>query len=142
FVVGDRARRLEPVGAGHDDVHEHQVWLLALRLGDPFVAVVRGHALVALLGQRLDEELAVRGGVVDDQDLLDWHGGALLFSRNHARVYSPILAHGGRPMRTAAEIATALVALLHVWFLVLEMFLWTRPFGLKTFGLTPEAAAS
>jgi putative membrane protein len=44
-------------------------------------------------------------------------------------------------MRIAAEIATALVALLHVYFLVLEMFLWTRPFGLKTFGLTPEAAA-
>jgi putative membrane protein len=45
-------------------------------------------------------------------------------------------------MRTAADITTALVALLHVWFLVLEMFLWTRPFGLKTFGLTPEAAAA
>jgi len=45
-------------------------------------------------------------------------------------------------MRIAAEIATALVALLHVYFLVLEMFLWTRPFGLKTFGLTPEAAAA
>ena len=27
----------------------------------------------------------------------------------------------------------ALVAVEHVWFLVLEMFLWTRPIGLKTF---------
>jgi putative membrane protein len=28
----------------------------------------------------------------------------------------------------------ALVALMHVWFLVLEMFLWTKPLGLRTFG--------
>jgi putative membrane protein len=45
-------------------------------------------------------------------------------------------------MRTAADIATALVALLHVYFLILEMFLWTRPFGMRTFGLTPEFAAA
>jgi len=43
-------------------------------------------------------------------------------------------------MRTAAEVAVALVAILHFYFLVLEMFLWTRPFGRKTFGLTPEFA--
>jgi putative membrane protein len=35
----------------------------------------------------------------------------------------------------------ALVALLHVYFLILEMFLWTRPLGLKTFRNTPEKAA-
>src|SRR5215472_12065672 len=40
-----------------------------------------------------------------------------------------------------ANALTALVALLHVYFLTLEMFLWTRPHGLKTFGLTPEKAA-
>ena len=34
----------------------------------------------------------------------------------------------------------ALVAALHVYFLVLEMFLWTRPLGLKTFRNTPEKA--
>jgi putative membrane protein len=43
-------------------------------------------------------------------------------------------------MKTIADAAVALVALLHLYFLVLEMFLWTRPFGLKTFGLTPEFA--
>jgi putative membrane protein len=32
-----------------------------------------------------------------------------------------------------ANSLVALVALLHVYFLVLEMFLWTRPLGLKTF---------
>jgi putative membrane protein len=43
-------------------------------------------------------------------------------------------------MRTLADVAVALVALLHLYFLVLEMFLWTRPSGLKTFALTPEFA--
>lgn len=41
----------------------------------------------------------------------------------------------------AADIAVVLVALLHLCFLVLEMFLWDKPFGLRTFGLTPERAA-
>ena len=43
-------------------------------------------------------------------------------------------------MTTAARIAIGAVALLHVYFLVLEMFLWTKPAGLKAFGLTPERA--
>jgi putative membrane protein len=33
-----------------------------------------------------------------------------------------------------------LVAVEHLWFLVLEMFLWTRPIGLKTFRNTEERA--
>jgi putative membrane protein len=40
-------------------------------------------------------------------------------------------------------LVTALVvviALEHAWFLVLEMFLWTRPIGLKTFRQKPEQA--
>ena len=43
-------------------------------------------------------------------------------------------------MRTAAIVATALVALLHLWFLVLEMFLWTKPAGRRAFGTTREFA--
>lgn len=43
-------------------------------------------------------------------------------------------------MSIAAYIALILVALLHAWFLVLEMFLWTKPLGLKTFGNTKDAA--
>ena len=43
-------------------------------------------------------------------------------------------------METAANLVIALVALLHVYFLVLEMFLWTKPMGLKVFGQTREAA--
>ncbi len=45
-------------------------------------------------------------------------------------------------MTYAANIVTALVALLHVYFLVLEMFLWTKPAGRKAFGLSAERAES
>ncbi len=41
-----------------------------------------------------------------------------------------------------AEIVIALVALLHVGFLVLEMFLWDKPQGLKIFRMRPEQAAA
>ena len=40
-----------------------------------------------------------------------------------------------------ATVLTVLVAVLHLYFLVLEMFLWTRPLGLRTFRNTPEKAA-
>jgi putative membrane protein len=40
-----------------------------------------------------------------------------------------------------ANLLVALVALLHLYFLVLEMFLWTKPLGLKTFRNSPEKAA-
>jgi putative membrane protein len=43
-------------------------------------------------------------------------------------------------MKTIADIAVAAVALLHVYFLVLEMFLWDKPFGLRTFGMTAAKA--
>ena len=41
-----------------------------------------------------------------------------------------------------ADIVVALVALLHVGFLVLEMFLWDKPQGMKVFRLSPEQAAA
>lgn len=41
-----------------------------------------------------------------------------------------------RPVLIASHVLTALVAALHLWFLVLEMFLWTAPIGQKTFGRT------
>ena len=44
-------------------------------------------------------------------------------------------------MNTAANVVIGIVALLHVYFLVLEMFLWDKPYGRKTFGLSPEKAA-
>jgi putative membrane protein len=42
----------------------------------------------------------------------------------------------------AVRIMVGMVALLHAYFLVLEMFLWTEPLGLETFQMTPEAAAA
>jgi putative membrane protein len=44
-------------------------------------------------------------------------------------------------MNAIANILVALVAALHIYFLSLEMFFWTKPLGLKTFGNTPEKAA-
>ena len=43
-------------------------------------------------------------------------------------------------MLILAQVLVVLVALLHLYFLALEMFLWTRPLGLKTFRNTPEKA--
>ncbi len=40
----------------------------------------------------------------------------------------------------AANLLAALVALLHLYFLVLEMFFWTRPLGRKAFGLKADFA--
>jgi putative membrane protein len=43
-------------------------------------------------------------------------------------------------MRLAAQLVTALVALEHVGFLVLELFLFARPIGLRTFKIDLEYA--
>lgn len=43
-------------------------------------------------------------------------------------------------MKRAASVLVAIVAIEHIYILVLEMFLWTKPAGLRAFGLTPEFA--
>lgn len=43
-------------------------------------------------------------------------------------------------MHTFATALLILIAIEHVWILVLEMFLWTKPIGLKTFRQSREAA--
>src|SRR5215469_7517496 len=43
-------------------------------------------------------------------------------------------------MHVAAEILVGLVAALHGYFLVLEMFLWKTPFGQRTFGMSAATA--
>jgi putative membrane protein len=45
-------------------------------------------------------------------------------------------------MLMAANIVVALVGLLHVYILVLEMFLWDKPAGLKAFRQTQAAATA
>jgi len=41
-------------------------------------------------------------------------------------------------MSIAGNLVVVIIALLHVYFLVLEMFLWTKPAGRRAFGLTAE----
>ena len=43
-------------------------------------------------------------------------------------------------MAHVSHALVVLVALLHLWFLVLEMFLWTTPKGRRAFGLSAEFA--
>ena len=45
-------------------------------------------------------------------------------------------------MNLIASILVGLVALLHVYIMILEMFLWAGPRGQKAFGLTPDFAVS
>lgn len=45
-------------------------------------------------------------------------------------------------METAALLFTGLVALLHLYFMVLEMALWDKPYGRRVFGNTKEQAAA
>jgi putative membrane protein len=39
-------------------------------------------------------------------------------------------------MQLAAAVVVVIVAALHAYFLVLEMFLWRTPFGRRTFNMT------
>ena len=45
-------------------------------------------------------------------------------------------------MQLIAGALVVVVAALHVYFLVLEMFLWTTPFGRRTFGMSADLAQS
>jgi len=45
-------------------------------------------------------------------------------------------------MKISSSILVLLVAILHIYFLILEMFLWNHPIGYKTFATTPDFAAA
>jgi putative membrane protein len=45
-------------------------------------------------------------------------------------------------MTLIANVVIGLIALLHIYILVLEMFLWDKPAGLRAFGQTREAAVA
>ena len=45
-------------------------------------------------------------------------------------------------MHLVTQILIAVVALLHLYFLTLEMFFWDKPLGRRVFNLTPEFAAA
>lgn len=44
-------------------------------------------------------------------------------------------------MNIVVNVITGIVALLHAYFLILEMFLWEKPAGRKSFRTTAEFAA-
>lgn len=43
-------------------------------------------------------------------------------------------------MEKVKLVLLLLIGALHVYFMVLEMFFWDKPFGLKVFGLSKEQA--
>ncbi len=43
-------------------------------------------------------------------------------------------------MHLAALLLAGLIAVEHVYILIVEMFLWTKPYGRRAFGLTEEFA--
>jgi putative membrane protein len=43
-------------------------------------------------------------------------------------------------MNTAITLLLSFIALLHFYFLILEIFLWTKPLGLKVFRNSPQKA--
>jgi putative membrane protein len=44
-------------------------------------------------------------------------------------------------MSILASVIVTIIALMHVWFLVLEMLLWDKPTGQRAFGISAEYAA-
>lgn len=45
-------------------------------------------------------------------------------------------------MAFLVNLVVIVIAFLHLYFLVLEMFFWDKPLGLRVFGMTQEAAAA
>ena len=45
-------------------------------------------------------------------------------------------------MKIVSQLLVLFVAILHIGFLILEMFLWDHPVGYKVFATTPEFAAA
>lgn len=45
-------------------------------------------------------------------------------------------------MSLIANVVVGLIGLLHIYILVLEMFLWDKPAGLRAFSQTKEAASA
>ncbi len=43
-------------------------------------------------------------------------------------------------MSTLTYLVITVIAVLHLYFMLLEMFFWDKPLGLRTFALTPEFA--
>jgi putative membrane protein len=55
-------------------------------------------------------------------------------------MWFPVFISPGEIMSVLTTVAISLVIVLHILFMVLEMFMWNTPFGRKTFGLTEDYA--
>lgn len=73
----------------------------------------------------------LRRCVSDFAKVLDVHAARGRHSNNRAM---DEIVLNNNSMTFIANILVGVVALLHIYFLVLEMFLWTKPKGLKVFG--------
>ena len=62
--------------------------------------------------------------------------------RQAGLVIAALQTSGALKVQVAAAVLVAFVAALHVYILVLEMFLWRTPRGLRSFGMTQEVADS
>lgn len=64
-------------------------------------------------------------------------------SNTHRNYHKPlILIQTSHSMDIIINAVIILIAILHLYFLILEMFLWDKPAGMKAFGLTREKAAA
>lgn len=45
-------------------------------------------------------------------------------------------------MSLLIDIIITIIAILHIYFMILEMYFWDKPLGLKAFGLTKESATA
>lgn len=61
-------------------------------------------------------------------------------STSTTSICQPATGQPTTQMSLLPSIATGLVGVLHVYIMVLEMFLWTTPRGRKAFGLKPDFA--
>jgi len=52
------------------------------------------------------------------------------------------LSEGDKKVTVIANVLVGFIAVLHGYFLILEMFLWDKPVGLKTFGHSLESASA
>jgi putative membrane protein len=57
-----------------------------------------------------------------------------------SRKFDKVRAISHHEWMLIAQIATLVIAVIHFFFMVLEMFFWTKPLGRRTFGLTVEKA--
>ena len=67
---------------------------------------------------------------------------ALLLAVNHDSGHNPDSESEGEAVLLASSIVIGLIGFLHIYILVLEMFLWDKPAGMRAFGQTQEAAAA